>query len=203
MLATRNRGKIVEIKAIFFDDDIDFLSYDDFKDLPEIVEDGRTFEENAVKKATEVARLTGRVALADDSGLEVDALGGVPGVLSARFAGDGSSDEANNLKLLDVMKGIPDGRRGARFRCVIAVATPEGDVETTQGVCEGYIAHEMRGAAGFGYDPLFVVPDYDKTLAELGPAIKNRISHRAKALEAVRDILREILAARGPDSESC
>lgn len=197
VLATRNQGKIAEIKAIF-PDDIEFLSYDDFERLPEVVEDGRTFEENAIKKAIEVARWTGRVALADDSGLEVDVLGRMPGVLSARFAGPGASDEANNVKLLDLMRGVPDGRRGARFRCVIAVATPGGDVKTAQGVCEGYIAHEMRGARGFGYDPLFVVPEYGKTFAELGPEIKNKISHRAKALEKARGILDEVLAGRGP-----
>jgi len=170
------------------------LSLADFPDLPEIPEEGATFAENAGFKAKEVARLTNLPALADDSGLEVAALGGRPGVFSARYAQDRTggaipSDADNWRKLLDEMNGVPQEQRGARFVCEIALALPDGRVFTAHGECLGSIAPEPKGEHGFGYDPVFWVQEYGHTMAELGPEIKNRISHRARALAALREIL--------------
>lgn len=200
VLATRNQGKIEEIRSLLKGEEgrgsIEICSLKDYPDLPEIAEDGATFSENARKKALTVAQLTGQIAVADDSGLEVDALGGAPGVYSARFAGDGASDSANIKKLLASLRDIPLDKRGARFACVIALATPEGEVSLVDGECRGMIAMEERGTAGFGYDPLFIAPDYGKTFAELGSEIKNKISHRARALSKLCRLL-ESLNPRG------
>lgn len=171
---------------------MELLSLKDFPGVPEAVEDGATFAENAVKKAVLVAEYTGAIALADDSGLEVDALEGRPGVLSARFAGRHGDDAANNRLLLQLLLGLPDERRTARFRCAIALATPEGEVLTADGSCEGVIAHEPRGSNGFGYDPLFFMPEYGKTMAELPSDVKNRVSHRARAMQEALKLLREV-----------
>jgi XTP/dITP diphosphohydrolase len=149
------------------------------------VEDGDTFEANAVKKAVEIARATGCWALADDSGLEVDALGGAPGVYSARYAGEPCSNEANNEKLLRELAGREN--RAARFRCVIALSDPEGNARTVDGDCRGSIAHRERGTGGFGYDPLFVPDGYNETYAELSPEVKHSISHRGRALRKAHD----------------
>jgi XTP/dITP diphosphohydrolase len=189
VLATHNPHKIKEILAIFSETPINFLTLDDFPGAPDVVEDGKTLEENAQKKAYEIARFTKHIALADDSGLEVDFLDGMPGVISARFAGAGCSFADNNRKLLTVMKGAPTEHRRARFRCVMALAVPKGATQTVEGTLNGYITDHVRGEEGFGYDPVFLVPDKGKTLAELGPTLKNSLSHRYKALQAIKPIL--------------
>ena len=159
----------------------------------EVEETGETFAENAIRKAREYARLSGLVTLADDSGLEVDALGGEPGVHSARYGEQGVGDEDRYQLLLHRMQGVPWEGRGARFRCVIAVAEPGGESYTADGTCEGVIAFEPQGQYGFGYDPIFYLPEYDKTMAQLLPEVKNRISHRARAAQEIRAILERIL----------
>lgn len=189
VLATRNPHKIKEIIAIFSDTPIHFLTLGDFPDAPEVVEDGATLEENAQKKAYQIARFTKHIALADDSGLEVDFLDGQPGVISARFAGATCSYADNNNKLLKLMKGAPTAHRRAHFRCVMALAVPKGATQTVEGRLDGYITDHCRGEEGFGYDPVFLVPDQGKTLAELGPTLKNSLSHRYKALQAMRPII--------------
>ena len=178
VVATRNRHKLDEIRAILGVPDL--LSAFDFPNVPDVVEDGATFEANAIKKAVALARATGLRALADDSGLEVDALGGAPGVYSARYAGEPANHARNNEKLLHAMAGRTD--RTARFRCVLALAGPDGSVHVVDGRCEGRIIDELRGTEGFGYDPLFVPDGFDKTFAELSSEEKNRISHRGRAL---------------------
>ncbi|MGB9802978.1 MAG: XTP/dITP diphosphatase [Desulfofundulus sp.] len=198
VLATRNQGKVRELSELLSPLGYEVVSLNQYPGVPEIIEDGATFKENAVKKATVVARYTGQMALADDSGLEVDYLGGAPGVHSARFAGERHDDRANNEKLLRLLAGVPPERRTARFRCVVAVATPTGQVFTAEGACEGVIADRPRGEGGFGYDPLFYVPAWGKTFAELEPAVKNQISHRGRALALIREILAGL--RRGPDT---
>jgi XTP/dITP diphosphohydrolase len=161
-----------------------------FPDLPEVVEDGDSFAANARKKAETIARLTGRLTLADDSGLSVDALQGRPGVYSARYAGPDASDADNNSRLLQELAGVADRERTAAFCCVMALCTPEGRCELFEGRLAGLILAAPRGAGGFGYDPLFLVPEYGRTLAELPLDIKNRISHRGLALrQALRSDL--------------
>ncbi len=161
----------------------------DFPDVPEIEENGRTFVENALKKARYYSKYFGRVALADDSGLEVDRLKGLPGIHSARYAGEKASSQENNEKLLREMEGVPISKRGARFRCVIAVVSPDGRELLAEGSCKGRIGLRERGRRGFGYDPLFILPNYGKTMAELSLEEKNRISHRGKALKKIRKII--------------
>jgi XTP/dITP diphosphohydrolase len=194
VMATRNPGKVRELRQILQELGVKFLSLADFPHLPEIPETGETFEENAGGKAREVARLTGLPALADDSGLEVEALGGRPGVYSARYAQDRTSPRApadadNWRKLLEELQDVPGERRGARFVCEIALALPDGRLFRAHGECTGVIATEPAGDQGFGYDPVFWVPEYKATMAQLGPGVKNRISHRAKALAALRALL--------------
>ncbi len=189
VLATRNRDKIKEIRSILKQTGIKLRCAEDFEHFPEVEEDGTSLEENAAKKASQVARSLGLFAIADDSGLEVDWLEGAPGVFSARFAGQGATYEQNNQKLLELLKGMPVEKRTARFRCVIALASPQGKVWTVEGRCEGFIAEKPRGTQGFGYDPIFVVSSLGKTFAELDPAEKNRVSHRARALEELKKLL--------------
>jgi len=248
VLATANQGKIRELEKLLLPLGIDVTSQADYPGFPAIVEDGKSFEENAVKKARAAASYTGQVALADDSGLEVDYLGGAPGIYSARFSclddtctcsGDGRAhlncgvsrtrancssgrvqangancgsgcvringsqdafggsrallDRANNEKLLALLEGVPWEKRTARFRCVIAIAVPGGKIYTAKGTCEGYIAFEPKGAGGFGYDPLFYLPEYGKTFAELDTEAKNRISHRGRALAGAVEIIRRLM----------
>ena len=190
VLATRNEKKLAEMKDILADMDFNIRSVRDFPCVPEIEEVGITFEANATAKAVQVANSAMRLALADDSGLEIDFLEGFPGVRSARFAGEDATDEVRNRKVLDLLEGVPQSERKARFRCAIAVAAPDGQVEVVAGACEGEIALEPRGNTGFGYDPIFIVPAYGKTFAELGQEKKNQISHRANALKKARDLLR-------------
>jgi XTP/dITP diphosphohydrolase len=189
VVATRNRGKLKEIGKLLEAASLSLLPLSDFPDFPDVEEDGATFEENAIKKALTAAQATGLPALADDSGLVVEALGGRPGVFSARFAGEGSSDDENNAKLLQELAGMPTGERQAAFRCVIALCLPNGECRTFEGELHGIILEERRGSEGFGYDPLFLVPEHGKTLAELSLEVKNTISHRGKALESLREYL--------------
>lgn len=193
VLATGNQGKVREIKAILGDSDIEVYSLKDFPEIGEIVEDGLTFAENAVKKAQAVSAATKMLALADDSGLEVDYLNGAPGIYSARFAGEGKSDADNNAKLLSLLQDVPAAKRTARFRCVIAICTPGGQVYTAEGACEGVIGFTPKGDRGFGYDPLFYLPEYDQTFAELDLDLKNRISHRGQALANAKTVLAEVV----------
>jgi XTP/dITP diphosphohydrolase len=188
VIATRNAHKVREMGQIL-GDGVCLRWLEDFPGVPEIPEEGETFEANATRKAVAVARALGLPALADDSGLEVDALGGAPGVRSARFSAEGATAAENNAKLLRLMEGVPQERRTARFRCVIAVALPGGAVRTAEGACEGRIAEAPRGTGGFGYDPLFVPEGYGETFAELGAEVKNRISHRGRALRAAREMI--------------
>jgi XTP/dITP diphosphohydrolase len=193
-MATRNPGKIRELEAILQDSGVRLLSLADFPELPEIPEEGATFADNAAAKAMAVAGLTGHPALADDSGLMVDALGGAPGVFSARYAQDRTAprpptDADNWGKLLDELQHVPTGERGARFVCELALATPGGRLLRARGECAGVIAFKPQGDTGFGYDPVFWVPEYGATMAQLGPEIKNKISHRARALAAFSTLL--------------
>ena len=185
VLATRNKHKLEEIRAIFDFKTLEVLSSFDFPEIPDVIEDGDTLEANSIKKAVEIARATNLWAMADDSGLEVDALNGAPGVYSARYAGAQCSYEANNEKLLRELseKLI----RSAQFRTVIALSDPKGNVKIVSGKCSGVIIEELRGIDGFGYDPLFIPEGYTKTFAELGSEIKNRISHRARALQQAHE----------------
>ena len=199
MLATKNEGKVREFCEIMGGLPVKIVSLIEFSDSPEIVEDGRTFEENALKKARALANFTKEIAIADDSGLAVDALDGAPGVLSARYSGEGATDLKNNLKLLDDLKDVPSGRRGAAFKCAIAVVTPNGFEEAVSGDCRGVIGFEMSGREGFGYDPLFIPEGFEMTFAELGKAVKNRISHRFKAIESIKPVLEKILAGQKKD----
>jgi len=189
VVATRNRGKLKEIRH-YLDGIVPILHCAvDFSDFPETVEDGGTFEENALKKAREASAYSGLAALADDSGLVVDALAGQPGVLSARYSGDDASDESNNLKLLQEMQAFPAGQRQAAFVCVMALVTPEGEEALFYGTVDGTILFEKRGNDGFGYDPLFLVERFDRTMAELSLEEKNTISHRGEALEQLQRYL--------------
>ena len=182
LIATGNRHKFQEISAILKLPHLVFIGLHDLPSPPVVIEDGVTFEANAVKKAVQLAQFSGCWTLADDSGLEVEALQGEPGVHSARYAGEPSSDDANNRKLLEKLAGCHDRR--ARFRCVIALSDPSGVARTVSGVCDGMLLNAARGQGGFGYDPLFVPLGHDLTFAELAPAVKNTLSHRARALEA-------------------
>ena len=193
VLATRNQKKLSELKALLADMPVEVLSLRDFPEAPEVEETGHTFTENAELKARAAALATGRIALADDSGLEVDALGGDPGVRSNRFAGPDAIDRDKCMLVLDLMKGVPDGKRSARFRAAVAVASPGGRVSVVEGTCEGIIAREPKGEGGFGYDPIFYLPDMGRTMAELAPDEKNLISHRAKALHAAKTIVRRLI----------
>lgn len=191
LFATRNPGKIRELRALLADSGLQVLGLDQIEtDVPEVVEDGDTFVANAVKKARSVSRATGLPALADDSGLEVDALGGAPGVRSARYAGEHAQTADNNAKLLDALRDVPDPQRSARFRAVLALADVRGDLGedaiTETGTCEGRILRAPRGSGGFGYDPLFYVPERDATFAELDLDGKSAVSHRARAMAAMK-----------------
>jgi XTP/dITP diphosphohydrolase len=167
----------------------------EFEGAMEVEEDQPTFSGNARKKASEAARALGHWVLADDSGLTVDALGGAPGVLSARFAGAHGDDEANNRKVLDALAGVPDDARGAAFVCALALADPSGTIRLeTSGACRGRITREARGRNGFGYDPLFLIPEYHKTFGELSPLVKHQISHRARAFARLRPGLDRLIA---------
>ncbi len=191
IVATNNTGKIVEIQEILKNFPCEIVPIKVLEPKFHVEEDGQNYAENALKKAKHAVTCTGLLAIADDSGLEVDALAGAPGIYSARFGGEGLPQTAKNNLLLQKLSGISE--RSARFRCVIAVVSPDGRTGTTEGVCEGVIGMEERGTFGFGFDPLFIVPEYQKTMAELDPGIKNTISHRARALKKLPDILQQFL----------
>jgi XTP/dITP diphosphohydrolase len=193
LVATNNPGKVKEYKELLAGLPLE-LTYPAQEGLDiEVDETGGSFAENARLKAITYARASGLLTLADDSGLEVDALGGEPGIRSARYAGRGASDEERYGMLLEKLKGVPWEERTARFRCVIAVATPEGQIHTAEGTCEGIIAFAPRGEHGFGYDPVFYFQEYGMTMAELPLETKNKISHRARAAQGARKILEEKL----------
>jgi XTP/dITP diphosphohydrolase len=198
VFATRNRGKLVELRELL--PGVEVRSLDDVH-VPEVVEDKDTFAGNATKKAREVSAATGLPALADDSGLEVDALGGAPGVYSARYAGEGHDDAANNAKLLAALAGVPADKRTARFHSVLALADVTGplgaDTITADGTCEGVILDAPRGTGGFGYDPLFYSPELGMTFAEAGVGPKSDLSHRARAMQAIKQRLLDYLRTLG------
>jgi len=190
VLATKNRKKIEEIKRITSDLDIKILTPEDFKNFPEVIEDGRTFKENAAKKSLAVAKFTNKPSLSDDSGLEVYALGGAPGVFSARFAGEGAGDAENVKKLLEMMKDIDNGDRKARFVCCIALTTCDFKTYFFEGTVEGSIIREPKGVNGFGYDPVFIPEGEYKTFAEMSDQEKDALSHRGRALFKLREFLK-------------
>jgi XTP/dITP diphosphohydrolase len=164
-------------------------SLNDFPNAPQIEEDGKSFAENALKKARFYSKYFGKLTISDDSGLEVDGLQGLPGIYSARYAGEGASSQENNQKLLREMEGLPVSKRGARFKCIIAVVPQDGEETVAEGSCKGTIGFKEKGKKGFGYDPLFILPKYGKTMAQLSLEEKNKISHRGKALRKIRGII--------------
>jgi XTP/dITP diphosphohydrolase len=185
LLATRNQNKVAEMQHALGGTGWQVVMLSDIRKAPEVKEDGATFQENALKKARSAARASGLWTLAEDSGLEVDALEGEPGVKSARYAGEKANDAERIRKVLDRLASVPDQQRRARFFCVMCLIDPAGNETCFEGRCEGRIATEARGAAGFGYDPVFVPDGYDRTFAELGLSVKSRISHRARAMVQV------------------
>lgn len=194
VIASKNEHKVREIKNILADLPLewDIKAISEIKSVPEVIEDGRTFTANAVKKAVEICKAVDCLVMADDSGLMVDYLGGEPGVLSARYAGASGDDHLNNEKLLYKMVDVPWEKRDAHFHCVIALAEPHGEVHICKGACVGKIGYRLQGEHGFGYDPLFVLPEHDnRTFAEIDPVLKNQISHRAKALAQLKKLLIE------------
>lgn len=195
ILASGNKGKIAEFQRLLDGLNITVHSMKDYPEIGEILEDGTTFAENALKKARTVCQATGKPALADDSGLMVDALDGAPGIYSARFAGEDHNDAANNAKVLELMQEVPDEKRGAQFFCAIALVLPDGREYSVEGYCRGQMLYALQGEGGFGYDPLFYVADLGKTFAQLSMEEKNAISHRGmanrKAVEIIRSLQQE------------
>jgi XTP/dITP diphosphohydrolase len=194
VVGTRNRKKLEEIREILGDLPLELRDLTHYPDAPEVVEDGKTFEDNARKKATELSRHLGAWVLGEDSGLVVPGLSGRPGVYSARYAGKQGDDEANNDRLLAELAPLPEDRRGAYYVCTAALADPRGEVrDVVEGRCHGVITRERRGTGGFGYDPLFLIPEYHRTFGELSPVVKHALSHRARALAKLRPALRRLL----------
>lgn len=189
VIATKNKGKLREIKELLKEFPFKVTSLADYPDAPEIEEDGRTFAQNAIKKAATIAMYTKKLTLGEDSGLQVKALGNRPGIYSARFAGDKADYKKNNLKLLRMLRGVPMESRQARYRCCAALVDGKSIIDVVEGICSGIIPLRPKGKNGFGYDPLFFIPRYNKTFGELDPAIKAKISHRARALKKVRGVL--------------
>ena len=190
IFATSNEGKMKEVRSILEDLGMEVLSMKEAGIQADVIEDGTTFEENAIIKATEIQKICGEIVLADDSGLEVDYLNKEPGIYSARYMGEDTSYRIKNQSLIDRLEGVEDEKRTARFVCAIAAAFPGGIVEVTRGTIEGRIGYEEKGENGFGYDPIFYVPEYDCTTAELSPEQKNEVSHRGKALRLMKEIIR-------------
>lgn len=190
IFATGNEGKMREIREILSDLDVEVLSMKEAGITADIVEDGTTFEENAVIKAKTICELCGEITLADDSGLEIDYLNKEPGIYSARYMGEDTSYRIKNAKLIERLEGVPDEKRTARFVCAVAAAFPDGSVKTVRATMEGRIGYEEKGENGFGYDPIFFLPEYSCSSAELSMEEKNKISHRGKALRAIKDELR-------------
>jgi XTP/dITP diphosphohydrolase len=196
LVATTNKKKLAELKELLSDMDIRLLSLADFPKRPRVTENGKTFHENAIKKAVTNAKYFKRFTLAEDSGLCVAALSGMPGVFSARFAGRSKNDDANNRKVLRLLAGVPVTKRAAHYACVVALADEHGVVGLAEGTCQGRIGLEPQGTSGFGYDPIFVIPRRGKTFAELGEKIKHTMSHRYRALKKVKPLIREYLEAK-------
>jgi XTP/dITP diphosphohydrolase len=196
LVATSNQGKLKEFTALLQGLPFRLVGLYEAGIEVDVEETGSSMEQNAVEKAAAYSALSGLITIADDSGLEVDALGGAPGPFSRRYAGENATDQERNEFLLTKLQDVPWESRGARFRCVIAIVTPEGEVETCEGLCEGIIAFEPTGEEGFGYDPVFFLPDLGKRMAELAPEDKNRISHRARAAQKARPILDLLGGAR-------
>lgn len=193
VLATRNPDKVREITAIYAHLDLDLHTLREWPAVGELPEDAGTYAGNAASKAAAVAAATGLIALADDSGIEIDALGGRPGVHSRRFLGEAATDAERNARVLALLERVPDAQRTARYRAAVAIARPGGDVRIFEGACEGRIAPQARGGGGFGYDPVFLLPREGRTMAELPPEVKNRLSHRARALRAAEPYLEALL----------
>jgi XTP/dITP diphosphohydrolase len=192
VVATRNKKKLEEIKEILKHLNLKITSLADYPQAPRVTENGKTFNENAIKKAVKISRFTQKLTLGEDSGLEVDALRGRPGIYSSRFAGKDKNDLKNNLKLLEFLRGIPLSKRKAHYVCAVALADKDGLVGVTEGKCYGLIGFKLKGHSGFGYDPLFIIPEYKKTFAQLGPRIKHKMSHRYQALEKAKKIILKI-----------
>ena len=196
IVASRNKGKVSEIKELLANLPFRVTSLLDYPHIPDIIEDGKTYRANALKKAREAALATGKMAMSDDSGIEVKALGNAPGIYSARFAGEGASEKARNKKLFAMLKGVPFSRRQARYRCVIALVNAKGqELGVVQGTCCGYVTTKDMGSNGFGFDPLFLLKRYNKTFGQLSPALKAKISHRARALKKFRLLLKKVTGA--------
>ena len=193
IFATGNEGKMKEIRRILADPQLEILSLKDAGIHADIDENGKSFEENAMIKAEAICKMTGEIVLADDSGLEIDYLNKEPGIYSARYAGTDTSYDIKNSLLLSRMKGVPDKQRTARFVCAVAAVFPNGDKEVVRGTMEGCIGYEIAGANGFGYDPIFFLPEYGCTSAELAPEKKNELSHRGEALRMMRQIMEKKL----------
>jgi XTP/dITP diphosphohydrolase len=191
LIATGNQGKLGEIRDLFKGMDFKITSLADYSGLPEIVEDGATFKANAIKKAMTIAQHTNKLVIGEDSGLEVKALGNQPGVYSARFSGPSATDKKNNAKLLRLLTSVPLKERQAQYRCCVALADGTKLIAVVMGTCRGLIAERAKGTNGFGYDPLFFIPRYQKTFGELDPAIKAGMSHRARAFRKLKDILKK------------
>jgi XTP/dITP diphosphohydrolase len=189
VVATKNKKKLKEIEELLANTNIKISSLAHFPDAPSINEDGKTFLQNAIKKATTIAQFTKKPTLGEDSGLEVKALNNKPGVYSSRFSGPGATDRKNNLKLLRLLKNVPLKKREARYICAVALSDKNGLIFTGDGRCSGVIGFKSKGTYGFGYDPLFVIPKYNKTFAELGPKIKHTMSHRAEALKKLKKFI--------------
>jgi XTP/dITP diphosphohydrolase len=192
LIASTNSGKIKEVRTLLEGFSFQIIGLDEYPQLMNIEEDGDTFKENALKKARVSAEETDLLTLADDSGLVVDHLNGRPGIYSARFAGENATDHQNNIKLLEELRGVDEKKRSAHFRCAMALVDPENNrEEVVEGRCEGRILSEPRGENGFGYDPLFYISEYEKTMAQLPSQIKNKISHRTEALTKMKGIVRK------------
>lgn len=201
LIATRNKHKFRELAVMLQDLKIEVISAADMPKLPGVVEDGETIRDNAIKKAIQTARMARKLTLADDTGLEVDALKGEPGVRSARFASDEATYHENNKKVLKLLEGVAYEKRTARFRCVVAIADENGLYDCVEGICNGTILEAERGGGGFGYDPLFIADGQTKTLAEISPEVKNRISHRAKAMQKAWAVLSRYLREKSTGTE--
>lgn len=189
VVATKNQGKLREIKELLSGMNFNVTSLADYPDAPEIVEDGKTFAQNAIKKAATIAIYTKKLTLGEDSGIEIAYLNNEPGIYSARFSGENATDKKNNQKMLRLLKGVPTEKRGARYRSFIALVDAKEIVDVVSGQCSGLIAEKARGQNGFGYDPYFCIKRYGKTFGELDPSVKAKISHRARALKKLKNVL--------------
>ncbi len=204
LVATRNKKKLEEIRDLLKDLKVKITSLDDYPDLPAIEEDGMTFSANAIKKAATIALYTKKLTIGEDSGLEVKALHNEPGIYSARFSGPGATDRKNNAKLLRLLKGVPLSKRQARYRCYVALSDGKRLVDVVSGSCSGVIALKSKGKNGFGYDPLFLIPRYNKTFGELSPAVKSKMSHRYRALRKFKQVIKKYFSnLPAKDFSSC